>query len=65
VFELERSVETTVRPGETLRESLQRIEALLIQRALDTHDGRRAETARNLGITREGLWRKMRRYGIT
>jgi len=65
VFELERSVDTTVRPGETLRESLQRIEALLIQRALDAHDGRRAQTARNLGITREGLWRKMRRHGIT
>ena len=40
-------------PGETLG----RIEAWLIRRALDTHDGQRAATARRLGITREGLYK--------
>jgi DNA-binding NtrC family response regulator len=45
------------RPGETLREAVQRIEALLIRRALDDHGGRRAATARSLGITREGLYK--------
>ena len=36
-------------------ESLDRIEALLIRRALASHDWRRAQTARQLSITREGL----------
>jgi len=50
--------------GETLRETLGRIEALLIRRALDALGGRRAATARKLGITREGLYKKMRRFHI-
>ena len=39
---------------ETLRAQLGRIEAWLLRRALDAHRGRRAATARTLGITREG-----------
>ena len=46
------------------RETLGRIEAFLIRRALDGHDGRRAATARTLGITREGLHKKMKRLRI-
>jgi transcriptional regulator with GAF, ATPase, and Fis domain len=57
-------VEATFRAGETLRDTLGRIEAWLIRRALDTHGGRRAATARRLGITREGLYKKMKRLGI-
>jgi len=57
-------VEATFRAGETLRDTLGRIEAWLIRRALDTHGGRRAATARRLGITREGLYKKMKRYRI-
>ncbi len=57
-------VETFAEPGETLRETLSRIEAYLVRRALDTNGGRRAQTARRLGITREGLYKKMRRLGI-
>jgi Nif-specific regulatory protein len=49
---------------ETLRAQLARVEAWLIRRALDAHGGRRAATARTLGITREGLYKKMRRYRI-
>ena len=64
LFELEESVDAASRAGETLREALQRIEALLIRRALDAHGGRRAVTARSLGITREGLYKKMLRFGI-
>ncbi len=52
-------------PAEFLRETLARVEAWLIRRALDTNSGRRATTARLLGITREGLYKKMKRYGIT
>jgi len=49
---------------ETLRAQMGRIEAWLLRRALDAHRGRRAATARTLGITREGLYKKMRRFGI-
>jgi Nif-specific regulatory protein len=49
---------------ESLRAQMGRIEAWLLRRALDAHRGRRAATARTLGITREGLYKKMRRFGI-
>ena len=52
------------RPGESLREAVGRVEAWLIRNALETHSGRRAETARRLGLTREGLYKKMKRFGI-
>ncbi len=48
----------------TLREELERIEAVLIRRALRAHGGRRAATARALGLSREGLWKKLRRLGL-
>jgi Nif-specific regulatory protein len=51
-------------PGESLRESMQRLESLLLRRALKVHRGRRAATARSLGITREGLYKKLKRFGI-
>jgi len=57
-------LESGIPTAETLRETLGRIEAWLLRRALDAHGGRRAETARLLGITREGLYKKMKRYGI-
>ena len=53
-----------MRDGESLQETLQRIEAWLLRRALDAHDGNRTRTARRLGITREGLYKKMKRFGI-
>ena len=56
--------QTEMRPGETLRESMSRVEAWLIRSALADHEGRRAETARRLAITREGLYKKMKRLGI-
>jgi len=43
---------------------MNRIEAWLIRRALEQHAGRRAASARKLGITREGLYKKMKRLGI-
>ncbi len=52
------------REGETLRETLTRVEAWLIRRSLAAHGGRRAATARALGVTREGLYKKMQRLGI-
>jgi len=57
--------ETATAPGaETLRVQMARLEAWLIRRALAAHGGRRAATARALGVTREGLYKKMRRFRI-
>ena len=50
--------------GETLRQTLDRVEAWLIRCTLDRHGGRRAATARKLGVTREGLYKKMKRLRI-
>jgi Nif-specific regulatory protein len=52
------------REGEPLRETLSRIEAWLIRRSLHTNGGRRTVTARQLGMTREGLYKKMKKLGI-
>ena len=49
---------------ETLRARVARFERLLIRDALERHGGRRTTTARELGITREGLHKKMKRLGI-
>ncbi len=49
---------------EPLRETLARFETWLLRRALARNDGRRTRTAQQLGITREGLWKKMKRLGI-
>ncbi|MBW2268847.1 MAG: sigma 54-interacting transcriptional regulator [Deltaproteobacteria bacterium] len=57
-------IESQVAPGDTLRETLGRIEGFLIRKNLAAHDGQRSATARALGITREGLYKKMKRFGI-
>ena len=43
-------------PEESLQEALERIESWLIRRALANNDGRKARTARRLGLTREGIY---------
>ncbi len=57
-------MEREARDGETLREIMARMEAFVIRRALEARGGRRAATARDLGITREGLYKKMQRHHI-
>jgi len=52
------------RPEETLKEALERVEAWMIRRSLANNAGRKARTARKLGLTREGLYKKMKRLGI-
>jgi transcriptional regulator with PAS, ATPase and Fis domain len=52
-------------PGaETLRETMARLETWVLRRALERHGGKRISTARSLGVTRECLYKKMRRYGL-
>jgi DNA-binding NtrC family response regulator len=58
-------IDAELRSGETLRETLARVEAWLLRRALEANQHQRARTARQLGITREGLYKKMRRHGVT
>jgi DNA-binding NtrC family response regulator len=41
-----------------------RFEAWVLARALERHAGRRVSTARALGITREALYKKLRRFGM-
>ena len=51
-----RPVEATFHPGESLRETMGRIEAWILRQALASNGGQRTSTARLLGITREGLY---------
>jgi len=51
-------------PTGTLRDAMARVEAWFIRRALAEHAGHRTATARKLGVTREGLYKKMKRLGI-
>ena len=46
---------------EALRERTRAFEADAIDRALERHGGNRTRAARELGITRQGLWKKLRR----
>jgi transcriptional regulator with PAS, ATPase and Fis domain len=50
--------------AETLRQTMGRLEAWVLRRALDRHGQRRIATARSLGITRECLYKKLKRYGM-
>jgi len=51
-------------PDESLRQAVERVEAWLIRRALANNGGRKTSTARRLGLTREGLYKKLKRLGI-
>jgi transcriptional regulator with PAS, ATPase and Fis domain len=61
---LHEQLASVVCDSEPLRDSLARFEALCLRRALDRNAGKRAETARILGLTREGLYKKLKRHGI-
>jgi PAS domain S-box-containing protein len=51
-------------PGEKEESPLDRAEAQIIEKALSKYGGDRIKTAKELGIGRTTLWRKIRRYGI-
>ncbi len=54
----------TGRGSETLRETMARFEGWVLRRALERHGSRRIATARSLGITRECLYKKLKRHGM-
>ena len=51
-------------PDEDIPSAIARLEAMLIQRALARSDGNGTEAARMLGIHRQLLYAKMKRYGL-
>lgn len=52
-------------PGrETMQLAVRRLETGMIEQALDRFDNNRTRAAAHLGITRQGLLKKMKRYGI-
>jgi transcriptional regulator with GAF, ATPase, and Fis domain len=64
IIEILEPISHGARPDETLREALDRVEAWMIRRALTNNGGRKARTARKLGLTREGLYKKIKRLGV-
>lgn len=50
--------------GKTLPAAVARLERRMITDALRRHEGNRTRTAAALGITRQGLWKKIKRYEI-
>ena len=50
--------------GRSLDEALAGVERTLIAQTLATHDGQVTASARALGLTRQGLYKKMKRLGI-
>ncbi len=51
-------------PRESEKSPLGAAEAATIRDALKRHRNNRTETARSLGVSRNTLWRKMKKYGI-
>jgi Nif-specific regulatory protein len=51
--------------GGTLREQLEQVERYLLRECLRDHDGNKTRAAVQLGITREGLHKKLAKYGMT
>ena len=54
----------TLRVDGSLKEMMEHLESELIRRALDDNNGNKTSTAKALGITREGLHKKLTRLGI-
>jgi two-component system response regulator HydG len=68
-LELRKSVDISADPADlgTLRpmgEATQLLEQYLIRKAIDTCRGKKSDAARRLGLSRQGLYKKIRRYGM-
>ncbi len=54
-----------VRPDKgTLREMMEQVEKWILREALREHDNNKSATAKTLGITREGLHKKLKSFGM-
>lgn len=54
-----------LRTPDIVSSRLNTAEAAAIREALDLNNGNRTKTARSLGISRNTLWRKMKRHGLS
>jgi len=59
------AMQVSTNPNESLREKTGRYEAWIIRKTLAAQHGSRTKTARVLGLTREGLYKKMKRLQVT
>jgi len=59
-----KAVPGRVRKASALSENREAREKMVIQRAMATHDYRRALAAKSLGISRVTLYKKMKKYGL-
>ncbi len=48
----------------TLKEMMSQVEIQILRDALEEHGNNKSQTARSLGITREGLHKKLKNYGM-
>ena len=48
----------------TLKEMMKQVEKWILLEALKEHDNNKSQTARTLGITREGLHKKLKNFGL-
>ncbi len=60
----EASVTPELPPGASLDEQVRALEVRLLTEALLTHQGNRSQAARALGLSRQGLLKKIERYGL-
>ena len=51
--------------GGTLKEMMEQVERALLRTALEEHGNNKSATAKTLGITREGLHKKLRKFEMT
>lgn len=51
-------------PGSSLDEQVRQLEIRLLSEALTAHQGNRSHAARELGLSRQGLLKKIERYGL-
>jgi Nif-specific regulatory protein len=55
----------TIRPSKgTLKERMEQVERWILREALDAHENNKTQTAKTLGITREGLHKKLSKYDM-
>jgi len=65
IRQVENLVERVGAPKGTLKEMMEHVERWLLTRALKEHGNNKTRTAVTLGITREGLHKKLSKFGIS
>jgi Nif-specific regulatory protein len=64
IRKVEGLVERVAPPKGTLKDMMEHVERWLLQQALKEHGNNKTQTAAALGITREGLHKKLAKFGI-